>query len=98
MTINEVPAFLDEDAIAAELDIMAEAANASCSQVYELFVAKFSAAVDSRFDLEPAEIREMAHALARERGYASPAEVEAMLNVLPVVPAATEEDFEDAVY
>ncbi len=65
-------------AIAADLLAMAETANQGCGQSYERFVAKFSEAVDTRYDQEPEEIRERALAMATTYGYASPAEIEAL--------------------
>lgn len=83
MSFNpDVPATLDSDVLTAEIHAMAEAANRGCGQVYELFVSRFSAAVDGRYDQEPEDIRTLALSIARDHGYATPAEIEEMNQAL----------------
>lgn len=63
----------DQADLAKQLDGLAAKANQCCGLSYDLFVDKFSAAVDDAFP--PGEpLREQALVLARERGYESPEE------------------------
>jgi len=65
-----------EDEMAARIERLAEDANAGCGLVYELFVERFSGAVDHFVSTLPADRQEKALALAKEKGYATPEELD----------------------
>ncbi|ACD21607.1 hypothetical protein [Paraburkholderia phytofirmans] len=57
---------------------IADAANKGCGLVYELFASNFSAAVDRNIGTIEPEYREQAMQIAREHGYMTPEESDAM--------------------
>ncbi|RFA24375.1 hypothetical protein CAI21_21955 [Alkalilimnicola ehrlichii] len=63
--------------IRAELDSLSRESDRGCGLSYELFVAKFSGAVDTAFP-EGSPQRDTALREARAMGYASPSELEQM--------------------
>lgn len=61
---------MDEATLTAQLERLAAEANRRCGLSYDLFVEKFSAAVDGQFP-PGSPLRSTALALARPQGYAS---------------------------
>lgn len=77
---------------------MQEAAHQRSGRSYEAFVCAFSAAVNTRFDHEPLELRETALQFARVRGYKSAYEIEVMLEELAALDNEMDEGLSPSMH
>lgn len=75
---DKTPTAWDADAWRTRCDALAKNANKGCGLSYDLFVEMFSGGVKRHLDGMPEEWKADAETIARDFGYATPAELEKM--------------------